>query len=352
MRSREEYINLIQDKRKNMSLKTRLCLMVTAEMIICSALGVGVDVLFKYLFGDDWGVPIIVEFLAFSILLGLLVTRLLSKIFFDPIKKVRGAMRKVADGDFTVQLNDETSSREINEIYAGFNFMTRELASTEILQSDFVSSVSHEFKTPLNAIEGYSTLLQDCDNLDENQKNYVDKIIYNTKRLSSLAGNVLLLSKLENQSIPINQKFFDLSEQIRQCILSLEPLWDSKQIEFDVDMEDINYYGNEELTIHIWNNLIGNAIKFTPEASLVKISLKKLQNEIEFKVEDSGAGISKEAERHIFDKFYQADSSHKSEGNGLGLAMVKRIVDLENGKITVQNSQNGGAIFKVILKSK
>lgn len=165
-------------------------------------------------------------------------------------------MDKVADGDFSVRLDlKEFSSGEVQELYAGFNLMTYELKSTEVLQTDFVSNVSHEFKTPINAIEGYSTLLQGCENLDEDQQEYIDKILFNTKRLSTLVSNILLLSKIENQSIQTHQEWYGLDEQVREALLALEATWAPKDIDFDVDLEDLEYYGNENIMYHVWTNL-------------------------------------------------------------------------------------------------
>lgn len=259
-------------------------------------------------------------------------------------------MEKVADGDFTIHLETKSSSKEIREIYSGFNLMTHELRATEVLQTDFVSNVSHEFKTPINAIEGYTTLLQGCEGLGEEEQQYVEKILYNTKRLSDLVGNILLLSKIENQSIETNQSRYRLDEQIRQSIVILEPAWTMKEIEFDVELDRIEYLGNEGLLRHVWDNLIGNAIKFSPQSGLVTICLTRQSGKIVFTVEDSGPGLSEEAQRHMFDKFYQADSSHKQEGNGLGLALVKRIMTITSGSIEAENMERGGCRFTVILE--
>jgi len=261
-------------------------------------------------------------------------------------------MDKVAEGDFSVRLEEKSSSKEIMEIYTGFNLMAHELNATEILQTDFVSNVSHEFKTPINAIEGYSTLLQDSDNLDDDQRGYIDKILFNTQRLSSLVGSILLLSKLENQQIPSHQVEYRLDEQIRQSIVALEPAWEKKDIEFDVELDRISYLGNEPMMRHVWDNLISNAIKFSPNGGTVKIHLVKKLKKLIFTIEDQGSGLSENAQKHIFDKFYQADSSHKQEGSGLGLALVKRILTIEKGQITAENIHEGGCRFTVILRTK
>ena len=350
MTVRERFEKVRSEQQNRFSLRTRLTALVTLEMLVCVLISYGVDQLLNKVF--SWKVPLELELVSVCLLVGILVTSQLSKIFFNPIKKLRSAMDKVADGNFSVRLEDKSSSKEIMEIYTGFNLMAHELSSTEILQTDFVSNVSHEFKTPINAIEGYSTLLQDADNLDENQREYIDKILFNTQRLSSLVGSILLLSKLENQQIPSNQVEYRLDEQIRQSIVALEPAWEKKNIEFDVELDRVSYLGNESMMRHVWDNLISNAVKFSPNGGTVKINLAKKLKKLVLTVEDQGSGLSEEAQKHIFDKFYQADASHKQEGNGLGLALVKRILAIEKGQITAENRPEGGCRFTVTLRTK
>lgn len=350
MTVRERFEKVRQEQRNRFSLRTRLTALVTLEMLVCVLVAYGLDQLFNEVL--PWTVPLEIELVGVCLLIGILVTSQLSKYFFNPIKKLRGAMDKVADGDFSVRLEGKSSSKEIMEIYTGFNLMANELSSTEILQTDFVSNVSHEFKTPINAIEGYSTLLQDADNLDQTQREYIDKILFNTQRLSSLVGSILLLSKLENQQIPTNQTEYRLDEQIRQSVVALEPAWEKKDIEFDVDLDRVSYLGNEQMIRHVWDNMISNAVKFSPVGGTVKLRLTKKLKKLIFTIEDQGPGLTEEALCHIFDKFYQADSSHKQEGNGLGLALVKRILTIEKGQITAENLRSGGCRFTVILQTK
>lgn len=349
---RESFESIRHQKVGWFNLKTRLTLTVAVEVFVSILISFGIAILLAFLFPVTKNIPLLVQVVVYSLLIATISTRLISKLFFDPIKKLREAMQKVADGDFSVQLDTNSSSREIKEVYAGFNMMTKELSATEILQTDFVSNVSHEFKTPINAIEGYTTLLQGCDNLDSVQTEYVEKILFNTQRLSSLVGNILLLSKIENQTIQTNKTRFRLDEQIRGSIVALEPAWSAKDIEFDVELESIEYVGNENLLHHVWDNIISNAIKFSPDKGFVKIGLcrsKDTDNKIVFTVEDNGPGLSDQAIKHIFDKFYQADSSHKQEGNGLGLALVKRILTIVGGSIKAENLEVNGCRFTVTL---
>lgn len=360
------YASIRKQKKPWLNLRIRLTLFVTLELLFSIALAYAVDFIINGIILKILNIYVFSRFLPFEIIfpfwLDLIIISLLVGVFatfglsiwmLRPIKKLEGAMSKVADGDFSVRIYSRTSSREIQEIYAGFNLMAEELQSTEILQTDFVSNVSHEFKTPINAIEGYSMLLQGSDNLTDDQSQYVEKILFNTKRLSALTGSILLLSKIENQKISTNNTSFKLDEQILETVVSLEPLWESRRVEFDVDMENVEYYGNEHLTYHIWSNLIGNAIKFGPEGGTVKLRLYvNKSNDTVFTVSDMGDGLSENTKKHLFDKFYQGDSSHKEEGNGLGLTLVKKILDLEGGNISAENLPEGGCKFTAILKNK
>lgn len=352
MTVRERYEKVRLEQNNRFSLRTRLTALVTAEMLVCVLLAYGLDVLLNKVLHLQWEPPLVVELVCASLLIGILVTSQLAKIFFNPIKKLRKAMDQVAEGDFSVRLEDKSSSKEIMEIYTGFNLMAHELSSTEILQTDFVSNVSHEIKTPINAIEGYSTLLQGGDNLNADQQEYVEKILYNTKRLSSLVGSILLLSKLENQQIPTNRSLYRLDEQIRQSIVGLESAWEPKDIEFDVELDRVEYLGSEAMMRHVWDNLISNAVKFSPWGGMIRITLANTAENLTFTIEDSGSGLTTEAQKHVFDKFYQGDSSHKQEGNGLGLALVKRILAIENGEVHAENLPHGGCRFTVTLPLK
>lgn len=332
-------------------MRLRLTLLVMAELLITVALASVFSDLLHWIFGDGYDPPRFLELCLIGLMVGGGLTQFMGRVFFDRINMLGDAMNKVAEGDFSVHLEADNSIPEIENIYNKFNLMVKELNATEVLQTDFVSNVSHEFKTPINAIEGYATLLQDGEGLSpDEQEQYVDKILFNTQRLSSLVGNILLLSRMDNQAIPHKGAPFRLDEQIRQAIVLLEPEWVKKDIEFDVEMEDITIEGNENLLFHVWNNLIGNAIKFDPPNGLINIKLHKSGGKAVFQIEDSGPGISDEGLKHIFDKFYQEDSSHKQEGNGLGLALAGRIVSLHGGSISATNLPGGGCRFTVELK--
>lgn len=307
--------------------------------------------LFRYIFDRVIEIPTVLWLLFFSITIGFTAAVVVNIILLRPVVRLSKAMKQVAEGDFDVHLHTGVRIREIRESYDNFNLMTRELAATETLQEDFVSNVSHEFKTPINAIEGYATLLQGVSD-DQQQQEYVDRILLNTRRLSTLVGNILLLSKVSNHAIPVSTSTYRLDEQIRQALVLLEPAWTAKDTEFDADMEELLWTGSESLMHHVWSNLISNAIKFGPQGGLIRITLKRCEERLCFTITDSGPGIPEEDQQHIFNKFYQIDNSHRQEGNGLGLALCHQILTLCEGTITVSNPPEGGCCFTVMLPDK
>lgn len=332
--------------RLGRTMSMRFTLLVMAELVIVCMLAW----VFAELLNLTLNIPIVIWLVLLSLIIGSVINSFFGRSFFDPIGRLGDAMQDVAEGDFSIRLEETQGIKEIRDIYTNFNLMTKELGATEILQTDFVSNVSHEFKTPISAIEGYATLLQDSDvMLSKEQEIYIEKILLNTHRLSNLVGNILLLSKVDSKVIKSQQTRFRLDEQIRQSIVMLEPEWSKKEIEIDADLEDLEYVGVENLLHHVWYNLISNAIKFSPQGGNISIRMKQEEEKVVFTVEDNGPGISEESQKHIFDKFYQGDSSHKEEGNGLGLALVKQIVTVCGGNVCVENIPVGGCRFTVIL---
>ncbi len=332
--------------KKKLGLRPYYVLIALAEIAIGAAVAVLLSWLLDSIFNLRVSSPIWV--LVFSIILSCVLGYFLSILIFSPITRLSEAMRQVSRGDFSHRLEPPNRVREIREIYDNFNLMVQELGATEIIQTDFVSNVSHEFKTPINAIEGYATLLQDAQASPE-QAMYVEKILLNTHRLNQLVGNILLLSKVDHQTIDSNKSTFRLDEQIRQAIVLLEPKWEAKEIEFDVNLDSVAFTGNESMLLHVWINLLDNAIKYDPFAGMVSLRLEQQPGTIVFTIEDTGPGIAPEAQKHIFDKFYQSDSSHTSEGNGLGLALTKRVLDTCGGRIRVENLPEAGCRFTVTL---
>ncbi|MBO5401978.1 MAG: HAMP domain-containing histidine kinase [Clostridia bacterium] len=334
--------------RSYFGLQFYLSLVVIIEIITTVALAVLVSFLLEN-YHINLDISPLLWVLVLSGGIGSVCAFLLNRWLLSQIPELSKNMREVASGNLKKKVTTTSRIREIQEMYESFNIMTEELSATEILQTDFVSNVSHEFKTPINAIEGYATLLQDETLSEEEEREYVEKILLNTKRLSDLVGNILLLSKVDNQAIPSSRATYSLDEQIRRAILYLEPKWEKKNILFDVELDTVDYYGNESLMLHIWTNLLDNAIKFSPEGGEVRVRLYEKDGNVVFSVSDQGAGIDENAKKHIFDKFYQSETSHKGEGNGLGLALVKRITDLAGGTVTAENLSLGGCRFEVIF---
>ncbi len=348
MKERDTF-QIIREQKRKFGLGAQLTIVIGAVVLISFGLSLGLHYLLVSIFPVVNRISELLQINVLIFFISIVIARFVMKFFINPIQELRAGMRKVSDGDFSVQLSTKSKTSEIKELFAGFNMMVRELQSTEILQNDFVSNVSHEFKTPINAIEGYTTLLQNTDNIDEVENEYIEKILFNTKRLSTLVGNILLLSKIENQSIPTHRDTYRLDEQVREVILALEAMWEPKEIDFDVELAEISYYGNEKLLYHVWMNLMNNAVKFSPQAGTVKIRLCEIKKNICFTIEDQGPGLSDEAKKHIFDKFYQEDTSHKEEGNGLGLALVKRILTMVDGEVSAENLPKCGCRFTVKL---
>ena len=330
------------------SLRLRFILICMSQLVLVAALSELAGWAFRHWFGVTPELPIFVWAMVFSGTIGVAVTNYMTKMLIDPIAKLRSAMREVADGDFKVEAKCESRIQDVQDIYDSFNSMVRELSTTETLQTDFISDVSHEFKTPINAIEGYASLLEGEPSPEE-QRAYVEKILFNTRRLSALTGNILLLSKLSNQSILPQKTQFRLDEQIRQAIVALEQKWSEKELGFEVELEETPFFGYESLLPHVWTNLIGNAVKFSPKGGEIRIKMMRTEGAAVFTIEDDGPGIVPGDEEHIFTKFYQSESSHGMEGNGLGLALVRQIVEMSGGSVDVQNLEVGGCRFTVRL---
>ncbi|MBO5094221.1 MAG: HAMP domain-containing histidine kinase [Lachnospiraceae bacterium] len=285
-----------------------------------------------------------------SLILGLCSSGFLIVFTAKPIKSLITAINKMADGDFSVRISN-THDKIFGAVNESFNKMADELSSVEMLRNDFINDFSHEFKTPIVSIRGFSKLLQSEDLTEEERNEYLSIIISECDRLSSLSTNVLSLSKLENQKIVSNMETFYLSEQIRQCILLLESKWHEKNISFDLDLENFIYLGNKEMLQEVWMNLIDNAVKFSPKNGAIEIVLRQdtEKRQVYFRIRDYGCGISEQSRKRIFQKFYQEDASHTTHGNGLGLSIAARVIELHNGSLTLGEPQEVGAAFEIRL---
>ncbi len=277
------------------------------------------------------------------------------KVMVDrPTKRITDAGKKLTDGDFSVRikrLGDNHAYESFNSIIDCFNKMAEELGSVETLRSDFISNVSHELKTPLAVIQNYGTMLQSHELSEEKRIEYAKGVTDNSRRLASLITNILKLNKLENQQIfPANERF-NLGEQLCENLLQFEDIWEQKNIGIETKIEDDIYiYSDTELLSLVWGNLLSNAFKFTESGGRVGVSLTADEKYAVVRISDTGCGISAETGSHIFEKFYQGDTSHATQGNGLGLALVKRVVDIMQGEISVESEVGKGSTFTVKLR--
>ncbi len=271
-----------------------------------------------------------------------------------PVKRIVDAAQKIMQGDFSVRLKAEhgiATDEKFNEIIDCFNKMTEELGSVETLRTDFIANVSHEMKTPLAVMQNYGSLLLAPNLTEEKRIEYAKGVADGSRRLADMMTNILKLNRLENQQIYPQKTEYDLGEQLCECLLQYENVWEKVGIDIDTDIaEDVRVKADAELLSHVWNNLFSNAFKFTEAGGIVTVSLNTEGEYAVVKVKDTGCGMSPEVGTHIFEKFYQGDTSHATQGNGLGLALVKRVIDIMYGEISVESTIGKGTTFTVKIK--
>ena len=269
-----------------------------------------------------------------------------------PLRRIARAARQVAAGDFSVQVAPAHQNGKMNEIdvlIADFNTMTRELAGNEMLKSDFIANVSHEIKTPLAVIQSYAKALRDGCVPPEQREAYLDTVAEAAGRLNAMIANVLKLSKLENQQIFPAPHTYQLGEQLRRCALNFMEQWQAKDIDFAIDVADVAVCCDADLLELVWNNLLSNAVKYTGPGGRILLTSRVEGGAVAVTVQDTGCGMDAETSRRAFEKFYQGDPSHASQGNGLGLALAKKVVDLAGGRIWVKSAPGRGSAFTVEL---
>lgn len=270
-----------------------------------------------------------------------------------PTKIIIEATEKITSGDFSVRIKPmESSGMEgFNQISMSINKMAEELSSVETLRTDFIANVSHEMKTPLSVMQNYGTLLQAPNLSEEKRMEYAKGVTDGSRRMADMMTNILKLNRLENQQIYTAVSEFDLGEQLCECLLQYENVWEKLNIELETDIaEGIKVKADAELLSHVWNNLFSNAFKFTSFGGAVSVSLKATEHHAIIKVKDNGCGMTAEVGAHIFEKFYQGDTSHSVQGNGLGLALVKRVIDIMQGEISVESAVGVGTTFTVKIR--
>ena len=266
-----------------------------------------------------------------------------------PLDELNAAMREVTKGNYSATIKHRSVISGLRKMREDFNVMTHELSNNDILQNELVTNVSHEFKTPLAAIEGYAMLLKNEGVSEEKRREFADKIIKNASVLSKMTGNILQLSRLENREIVVDKTVYRLDEQLRQTLVLLERNWSEKNIELELDLPKTQVFGNEELWKTVWINLLTNAFKFTPDGGKVRVSIEKKEGKTVVTVQDNGIGMKEEEKKHVFEKFYRADTSRTTEGHGLGLAIVKRVVELHKAAIDVESRPGEGTKFIVTM---
>jgi signal transduction histidine kinase len=291
----------------------------------------------------------LIIFFIISVITGLIVFYRFNQIFLKPINELSTACKQVEKGNYDVEVKADVRNRELRRLMNAFNRMTKEISSVELLKKDFISYFSHEFKTPIASIRGFSRQLKERE-LDPNkQKEYIDIIDRESDRLIKMSSNVLTLTKLEHHATLTDTKRFSLDEQLRRTRLVLEKQWTEKDLELVLELDEIEIVSNEEMIKQVWVNVIGNGINYSHHGGKLKIQCKKDGKFAKVRIRDYGAGMSDRVREHIFEKFYQGDASHGASGNGLGMSIVKRILDLCGGRIVIKSQVKKGTVVIVYL---
>ena len=335
------------------SFRVELILIIFFLMLLTSAFTVGVyailHTIFPALKNFDTVASSASTLIACAII-GTGAAALLTKWLLIPLKEMIHATERIAKGDFKVRIQESFDKEsDFGILQRSFNHMTEELDGIEMFRNDFINNFSHEFKTPIVSIQGFAHQLQAGGLTPEEEREYIRIIAVESDRLAKMATNILLLSKLENQAIVTDKTEFFLDEQLRTCLLLLEKQWSSKDIELNIDLDEVKYCFNETMLSHVWVNLLGNAIKFTPPSGTISCTLRKDSSHITVTISDTGCGMDGDTQKHIFEKFYQGDTSHTGDGNGIGLTIVGRILVLCGGHIAVDSRPGMGSIFTVTL---
>ncbi len=339
------------------SISTRLTFFILLALSVSSLLsGIFLTVIYVTDLKTTWNlgpVKITLIALAISYVTSGIFSVVLNKNILKPLKELTDATKEIAAGNFNIKmdnvLNPFNQSSELGTLVDGFNNMASELKSTEMFRNDFIHNFSHEFKTPIISIRGFARQLYQGNLTPEQEREFARIIMDESEQLANMSSNVLLLTKLENQEIVTDKTTFSLDEQLRNCLILFEEQWSEKNLNLDLDLEEITIHQNAEILAHVWKNLISNAIKFSKQNGFLNIKCKRTVDHIHVSIEDTGSGMTEETMAQIFDKFYQGDTSHATPGNGLGLPLTKRIVKMVGGKIFVKSTYGKGSTFTVHL---
>ncbi len=299
-------------------------------------------------FGLRTEFPVLLAALVASVIIGTAVSLVVGRIPLRPVRDMINATNKLAGGDFSARISANFTP-ELRELRDSFNRMAEELGSIELLRRDFINNFSHEFKTPIVSIKGFAELLKAGDLPMAERAEYLDIIVRESTRLTTLATNVLNLSKVGNQVILTDRKAYELSEQVRRCILTLQAVWEHKDIQFELEMEEVRVTANEELLSQVWLNLIDNAVKFSPQGGRIEVRLAREGTRVSVAVRDHGTGVDEKDLPHIFEQYYKGEASRSAPGNGLGLALCQRITALHGGEIRCDSQPGSGTEFTVRL---
>lgn len=341
----------IKKYTRSFRLSLLFAFLVFVVMFVTMALlSLGMFIMIHFEFVDDEKVQRLPFFMfaIVSIIVGTTIAMIVSRRPLAPLTEVMEAVDKIAEGDYCVRVKPR-GAEQFYQLGEKFNRRAEELDNVEIMRSDFVGSFSHEFKTPIASIRGFAKALKWNDLTDEEKNEYLDIIIDETERLSDLSANILYLSKIEKQTILTGKSFFNVCEQIRLVIALMDQKIEVKRLYVEMAGQETLVKGNEEMLRQVWINLLDNAIKFSPEGEKIKVHVRESKKYVQVMISDQGKGMTDDIKKHIFDKFYQGDCSHSTSGNGLGLSIVKKIIDLHDGTIQVVSS-SCGCTFEVILR--
>jgi signal transduction histidine kinase len=347
-----------KDGRQIFSLTFLVAICVFLVMLLTSLVSFGIVYLlvsvkqFPLKLGENITPKLaILSMLIVSLVIGIVLSTVMSRLMVKYVNRLIKQMNALASGDFKTRLSygePISNYQAVKEVTDSFNQMAQELEHTEMLRADFVNNFSHEFKTPIVSIAGFAKLLKKGNLTEEQKREYLDIIEEESLRLSEMATNVLNMTKIENQTILTDISTFNLSEQIRSCVLLLEKRWESKKLELSLEFDEYDINACEELLKQVWINLLDNAIKYSPEYGMIVVKIKEDGDFYLVSVANSGEEIPIEKREKIFEKFYQADESHSSPGNGVGLSIVKSVIDLHGGQVSV-DCKNGITTFGVRL---
>ena len=346
----------VRERRRYNSLRVTLIYFIFTLMVLSGIITGTLILILNAIFGFfrffvTTPISIFLIFFLPSVIIGSALAVILSDRILRPLRDTINAAKRIGEGDFSVRVHNDHGIFEVAEMQETFNHMAEDLGRLEIFRKDFINNFSHEFKTPIVSIRGFAHQLRYEDLPEDKRAEYLEIICKEADRLTNMASRILALSQYENQTIVVGKTSYDLDEQIRHCILLLEKQWDEKGLELDIDLDTVRCYSNEEMLSQLWVNLLGNAVKFTPPGGTVGVTLRQDGQNVTVRISDTGEGIPEETLEHIFEKFYQGDTSHKSEGNGIGLTLARRIVELSGGTIQVESrmGENSGSVFTVCL---